>query len=372
MLPQGFRLETIDVKGLKGRGVRGLLDAVYGIPAGLLQSSGIVKVSTRLHSASAAMHPDRCCWLRSCGASAALSWNKTFNRALPIRCWHALSIRFLLHTARLPPTCQAKRCWRQEIQCVGRGCRMRKDEKFTLLIFGGSAGAHRINMAVLDALEQMTDLASQLRIVHQTGAADFSAISKAYQALPFDAEALPFIDRMDDAYARAISCCAEPALQQWRAHGVRQSGDSPPTHTRFMITNAGMLKLWLTGSCRGDSRSGIEWRRTGVASAGLSSGSEKSKRWQERRSPWAGRKPRRALSMSVTHWRRFESDQRFMLHKKHRVHFVGIGGIGMSGIAEVLLNSGYVVSGSDLHDSEAIRRLRNLGAQIFVGIRKKT
>ena len=56
-----------------------------------------------------------------------------------------------------------------------------------------------------------------------------------------------------------------------------------------------------------------------------------------------------------------------MLHKKHRIHFVGIGGIGMSGIAEVLLNSGYAVSGSDLHDSEAIRRLRNLGAQIFVG-----
>jgi UDP-N-acetylmuramate--alanine ligase len=56
-----------------------------------------------------------------------------------------------------------------------------------------------------------------------------------------------------------------------------------------------------------------------------------------------------------------------MLHKKHRVHFVGIGGIGMSGIAEVLLNSGYVVSGSDLHDSDATRRLRKLGAQIFVG-----
>jgi UDP-N-acetylmuramate--alanine ligase len=56
-----------------------------------------------------------------------------------------------------------------------------------------------------------------------------------------------------------------------------------------------------------------------------------------------------------------------MLHKKHRVHFVGIGGIGMSGIAEVLLNSGYVVSGSDLHDSESTERLRQLGAQIFVG-----
>ena len=56
-----------------------------------------------------------------------------------------------------------------------------------------------------------------------------------------------------------------------------------------------------------------------------------------------------------------------MLHKKHKIHFVGIGGIGMSGIAEVLLNSGYVVTGSDLQESEATRRLRALGAGIFVG-----
>jgi UDP-N-acetylmuramate--alanine ligase len=56
-----------------------------------------------------------------------------------------------------------------------------------------------------------------------------------------------------------------------------------------------------------------------------------------------------------------------MLQKKHKIHFVGIGGIGMSGIAEVLLNSGYVVTGSDLQESEATRRLRSLGAQIFVG-----
>ncbi len=56
-----------------------------------------------------------------------------------------------------------------------------------------------------------------------------------------------------------------------------------------------------------------------------------------------------------------------MLQKKHKIHFVGIGGIGMSGIAEVLLNSGYGVSGSDLQASEATRRLSSLGAQIFVG-----
>ncbi|HSF58267.1 MAG TPA: UDP-N-acetylmuramate--L-alanine ligase [Candidatus Binatia bacterium] len=56
-----------------------------------------------------------------------------------------------------------------------------------------------------------------------------------------------------------------------------------------------------------------------------------------------------------------------MLQKKHRVHFVGIGGIGMSGIAEVLLNLGYAVTGSDLHESEETERLRRLGAQVFIG-----
>ncbi|MEK6601355.1 MAG: UDP-N-acetylmuramate--L-alanine ligase, partial [Candidatus Binatota bacterium] len=52
---------------------------------------------------------------------------------------------------------------------------------------------------------------------------------------------------------------------------------------------------------------------------------------------------------------------------KHRVHFVGIGGIGMSGIAEVLLNLGYSVTGSDLRESEATQRLKSLGAQLFMG-----
>jgi len=52
---------------------------------------------------------------------------------------------------------------------------------------------------------------------------------------------------------------------------------------------------------------------------------------------------------------------------KRRVHFVGIGGIGMSGIAEVLLTLGYSVSGSDLVESETTRRLERLGARVFGG-----
>ncbi len=51
----------------------------------------------------------------------------------------------------------------------------------------------------------------------------------------------------------------------------------------------------------------------------------------------------------------------------HRIHFVGIGGIGMSGIAEILINQGFAVSGSDLHLSEVTQRLSDLGAVIYEG-----
>ena len=56
-----------------------------------------------------------------------------------------------------------------------------------------------------------------------------------------------------------------------------------------------------------------------------------------------------------------------MKHAIKHIHFVGIGGAGMSGIAEVLLNLGYVISGSDLSDSVALRRLAQLGIQTYVG-----
>ena len=56
-----------------------------------------------------------------------------------------------------------------------------------------------------------------------------------------------------------------------------------------------------------------------------------------------------------------------MKHKVKHLHFVGIGGSGMNGIAEVLLNSGYQVSGSDLAENAATQRLKQLGATIYRG-----
>ncbi len=64
----------------------------------------------------------------------------------------------------------------------------------------------------------------------------------------------------------------------------------------------------------------------------------------------------RTLSMSVPEMRRIR-----------RIHFIGIGGAGMCGIAEVLLNQGYAISGSDLREGPVLERLRALGAEIMVG-----
>jgi UDP-N-acetylmuramate--alanine ligase len=56
-----------------------------------------------------------------------------------------------------------------------------------------------------------------------------------------------------------------------------------------------------------------------------------------------------------------------MFGKKRRIHMIGIGGSGMCGIAEVLLDQGHTVTGSDLKQSSVTQRLEELGAQIFYG-----
>ncbi|HEX7381621.1 MAG TPA: Mur ligase domain-containing protein, partial [Nevskiaceae bacterium] len=66
--------------------------------------------------------------------------------------------------------------------------------------------------------------------------------------------------------------------------------------------------------------------------------------------------PRTPLSLMQTPMRRV-----------HHIHMLGIGGSGMAGIAEVLINLGYAVSGSDLRDGPATQRLRALGARVDIG-----
>lgn len=202
---EGLELELIPVKGLKGRGLRGWVDALYGIPAGLYRSLAIIRK----------FRPDLVIGLGGYASGPCVLAAKLIrlpcaimeqnlrpgftNRALArvvdrIFTSYPESAGYF-PGARVVDTGNPVR-WRKLPQLEG-------SEKFTLLIFGGSAGAHRVNMAAVDALAQLQDLGAELRVIHQTGQADFPSVQRAYGALPFERDVAPFIHRMDEAYAKA-------------------------------------------------------------------------------------------------------------------------------------------------------------------------
>jgi UDP-N-acetylglucosamine--N-acetylmuramyl-(pentapeptide) pyrophosphoryl-undecaprenol N-acetylglucosamine transferase len=80
------------------------------------------------------------------------------------------------------------------------GGETRERDRFTLLIFGGRAGAHRINQAVIEALDSFQGIKSSLKIIHQTGREDLGFVSNAYQAKGFNALVRPFFEDMATCY----------------------------------------------------------------------------------------------------------------------------------------------------------------------------
>lgn len=78
--------------------------------------------------------------------------------------------------------------------------KMKEKGRFTLLIFGGSAGAHRINQAMIEALGHLQGIKSSLKIIHQTGKEDLDFVSKAYREEGFDALVGPFFEDMATYY----------------------------------------------------------------------------------------------------------------------------------------------------------------------------
>ncbi len=80
-----------------------------------------------------------------------------------------------------------------------KGERQKKD-RFTLLIFGGSAGAHRINRAMIEALDDLEGIKSFLKIIHQTGREDFDLVSEAYREKGFEALVRPFFEDLARYY----------------------------------------------------------------------------------------------------------------------------------------------------------------------------
>jgi UDP-N-acetylglucosamine--N-acetylmuramyl-(pentapeptide) pyrophosphoryl-undecaprenol N-acetylglucosamine transferase len=202
---EGFRLETLKVKGIKGRGLRGWIDAAYGVPLSFIRSLAIIKQ----------FHPDCVIGLGGYASGPALLAAKSAGKLCAIMEQNlrpGFTNKLLGRVVRRVFT-----AYRQSAEFfpgahvieTGNPVRWQnlpsaaKRDKFSLLVFGGSAGARRINYAVVEALQSLTDLKGEIFITHQTGALDFAAIKERYASLPFDAEVVSFIDAMDEAYARA-------------------------------------------------------------------------------------------------------------------------------------------------------------------------
>jgi UDP-N-acetylglucosamine--N-acetylmuramyl-(pentapeptide) pyrophosphoryl-undecaprenol N-acetylglucosamine transferase len=80
------------------------------------------------------------------------------------------------------------------------GVKKPRDDRFTLLIFGGSAGAHQINQKMVEALSQLQEIKPSLKFIHQTGKEDIDLVLKAYQENGFDALVRPFFEEMTMYY----------------------------------------------------------------------------------------------------------------------------------------------------------------------------
>jgi UDP-N-acetylglucosamine--N-acetylmuramyl-(pentapeptide) pyrophosphoryl-undecaprenol N-acetylglucosamine transferase len=86
-------------------------------------------------------------------------------------------------------------------QAAGKeGVKKPRENRFTLLIFGGSAGARRINQKMMEVLGQLQEIKSSLKFIHQTGKEDIDLVSEAYQKGGFDALVKPFFDEMAMCY----------------------------------------------------------------------------------------------------------------------------------------------------------------------------
>jgi UDP-N-acetylglucosamine--N-acetylmuramyl-(pentapeptide) pyrophosphoryl-undecaprenol N-acetylglucosamine transferase len=206
----GFELKTIEVGAMKGRSWSAKGKALLMIPRSLVQSWKVIR----------GFRPDVVLGVGgyASGPVVLTAWSLGLRTAIQEQnAFPGLSNRILGRfvertflsfpsSARFFPA--AKRMVtgnpvRQSIRSSKGSLSRIEDSLFTLLIFGGSQGAHRLNRAMMDGLKNLGELRGRLRIIHQTGDRDRQEVESAYRRENFDAEVYPFIQEMDRAYAAA-------------------------------------------------------------------------------------------------------------------------------------------------------------------------
>jgi UDP-N-acetylglucosamine--N-acetylmuramyl-(pentapeptide) pyrophosphoryl-undecaprenol N-acetylglucosamine transferase len=203
----GFELRSIEVAGIKGRGIWNQIKSVLKIPGAILTAMGIVKKFS----------PDLIVGLGSYSAGPVVfgAWLMRVPIAIheqnilpgitnKILARFADRIYISFENTQSPLNPQ-KVYWtgnpvrRELLETVA----LDTDQKaFTVLIIGGSQGAHRINTAMIEALEHLQD-SERLHFVHQTGETDEGSVREAYRKRTVSATAQSFFDDMAERYRQA-------------------------------------------------------------------------------------------------------------------------------------------------------------------------
>lgn len=200
-----FRFEPLLVRGARGRGLRGLADFARQFPAAVL----------RAHRLARATRPDVVLGLGGYGSVPVVvaAWSLCVPSVLMEQNVHpGLANRWLAHLARrVCTTFEASATFFPAGKAVQTGNPVRRfgevpgprSDGVSIFVFGGSQGAHTINVAAVDAAAILREKLHILRIVHQTGAADESWVRRRYQEIGVAAEVLPFVHDMGMAYGQA-------------------------------------------------------------------------------------------------------------------------------------------------------------------------
>ncbi|MFI5394648.1 MAG: undecaprenyldiphospho-muramoylpentapeptide beta-N-acetylglucosaminyltransferase [Candidatus Binatia bacterium] len=200
-----FPFRALRVRGLRRRGVRGVLEFVWRLPLAVLQSWHIVGT----------FQPTLVLGLGGYGSVpvAVVAWLRRIPLVLLEQNVHpGLANRGLARLARKICTTYAESAHffpAGKVVHTGNPVRQLSSTRgpspghFTIFVFGGSQGAHAINCAMVDAAVILAEQISGLRILHQTGAAGLKWVQQRYGELGVDAEIFEFVGDMGDAYGRA-------------------------------------------------------------------------------------------------------------------------------------------------------------------------
>ena len=205
----GYPIELVEVKGLKGKGIAGALGNLLLLPRALLQCLAVLR----------RWRPDVVVGVGgyASGPLVLAAWLLRIPTAVQEQnAVPGLTNRLLGRVVRAAFTAfpeAAASFPRGKVHQLGNPIRRQLLENFMrpsadhdrarVLVFGGSQGAHALNMRVVEALPHLADLREHLTIIHQTGARDREQVEKGYRAVGFVPDVRDFITDMSRAYAEA-------------------------------------------------------------------------------------------------------------------------------------------------------------------------